>query len=124
MDCDRLTEMESAVVSITLLTTAEGGRRKPAFDSPRFRPSIVVGDAAQREAIKDADGVIREHYIDTPFSGNGQVLRLGGTYEVTLQLWNPEADLSAVVPGATFTLREGPKIIGYGHVIERTQTME
>ena len=119
MDCDRLTEMETAVVSITLLTTAEGGRRKPAVDSPSFRPSIVVGDASQRQAIKDADGVIREHYIDAPFSGNGQVLTLGGTYEVTLWLWNPEADLSGVVPGATFTLREGPKIIGHGHVIER-----
>jgi hypothetical protein len=31
----------------------------------------------------------------------------------------PDEDYSNIVPGATFTLREGPKVVGFGKVLSK-----
>jgi hypothetical protein len=46
----------------------------------------------------------------------------GETAEVTMALmyyYEPNVSYEDVVPGATFTLREGPSIVGYGTVLSR-----
>jgi len=44
----------------------------------------------------------------------------GVTAEVKLALmYAPEVSYTGVEPGATFTLREGPEIVGYGLVLSR-----
>ena len=46
----------------------------------------------------------------------------GDTAEVKLALmYAPEVPYTNVQPGATFTLREGPEIVGYGVILSRGQ---
>jgi hypothetical protein len=53
------------------------------------------------------------------FFGEGNVLPLGVEHAVTLQfLYHPDVDYTALAPGATFTIREGHKVVGFGSVVD------
>lgn len=44
----------------------------------------------------------------------------GGWFIVTMGLvYYPVVDYSALVQGAVFTIREGPRIVGHGRVVKR-----
>jgi len=80
-------------------------------------PHVVIGDPAQRES-RIAGNTITEHYLGVWVDDAPDEIVPGGTAEITLRLmyW-PEENYDQLIPGATFTLREGPKIIGFGQVL-------
>ncbi len=116
--CVQTLRMDFVDAEVTFLTSEEGGRRSPPLDSVNYRPHVVVGDPNQRRAIADENRVIQEHYLGVLFAGDDdRSLDLGARHEVRLQLWNPQADYSALKAGAAFTIREGGKIVGFGRVL-------
>jgi hypothetical protein len=80
-------------------------------------PHVVIGDPEQREAIKIGNN-LTENYLGVCVTDAPDELSPGQTSEVTLKLmyW-PEERYQNVKAGATFTLREGPNIIGFGTVL-------
>ena len=78
-------------------------------------PHIVIGDPLQRVAHVDAESRSTEHYLGVLVEEAPDELSAGLSAEVTLVLmyW-PRLGYEEVVPGATFTLREGSKIVGFG----------
>ena len=80
-------------------------------------PHVVVGDPGQREA-RTAGSTITEHYLGVWVVDAPDEIAPGDTAEITLRLmyW-PEENYERLVPGATFTVREGPKIVGFGRVL-------
>ena len=81
-------------------------------------PHIVIGDPQQREALV-VGNTLRETYLGVWVTDTPDELCPGQTVEMTLRLiyW-PEEKYTDVKPGATFTLREGPNIIGFGQVLD------
>ena len=118
MTSDRLL----ADADVTFLTAADGGRRiaVPALSGLGYRPHIVVGDPAQRSAIKGATDVIAEEYLGVAFDSGPTVPVARDVVRVRMMLmyW-PNVAYDAVVPGAFFTIREGPQVIGHGRVIRK-----
>jgi hypothetical protein len=44
----------------------------------------------------------------------------GDSAKVSMDLmYHPQVDYRELIPGATFTVREGPKIVGHGRVLKR-----
>jgi hypothetical protein len=80
-------------------------------------PHIVIGDPGQRQA-QIRGNTTTEHYLGVLVADAPDEMSPGGSAEVTLYLmyW-PEEKYAGVVAGATFTLREGPKIVGFGQVL-------
>lgn len=102
---------------ITFLGAAEGGRDVlPAkLSSGQYRPHIVI-DPNQLRAVT-ADGVPEETYLGVTFvNGPAQVLP-GQSFlaELVLMYW-PNVKYEGLIPGVTFTIREGPQTVGYGRV--------
>ena len=83
----------------------------------RYKPHIVIGDPGQREAQMSGN-TITEHYLGVLVADAPDEMSPGTSAEVTLYLmyW-PEEKYDSVVAGATFTVREGPKIVGFGKVL-------
>ena len=105
---------------VTFLSPEEGGRKSPAWDDYRYRPHLVVGDPAQRHAITDEKGMGVEEYLGVSFGGDGRKLAAGVPHDVTLTLaYHPQVKYAALQPGATFTIREGGAVVGYGTVKAR-----
>jgi hypothetical protein len=80
-------------------------------------PHIVVGDAQQREAVRVGNS-LTEKYLGVWVTDAPDELLPGHTSEVALKLmyW-PEERYTDVTAGATFTLREGPTIVGFGKLL-------
>jgi len=88
-------------------------------------PHIVVGDPSWREAQIGAGNLFTEHYLGVCVKDAADELSPGLTSDVTLVLmyW-PNEKYEDVVPGATFTLREGPHIVGFGRVVSEQNPPE
>lgn len=80
-------------------------------------PHIVVGDPEQRVA-RVRGNTIAEHYLGVLVADAPDEMVPGKTAEVALYLvyW-PEEKYDHVRTGATFTLREGPRVVGFGQVL-------
>ena len=106
--------------NVTFLTEEQGGRKQPAWNSRTFRTHVVVGDPGQREVKTAEDGrTLTEQYLDVCFDGDGEEITQGVEHEVLLVLANYRAiEYEKLVPGATFTLRGGGRIDGYGRVVQ------
>ncbi len=104
--------------NVTFLSAGEGGRDHPAKNSSEYRAHLVVDDPYKRLAIKaDDERTLTENYLAVSFSGKGGPLLPNQSYDVRLLLiFYPHPAYNALVSGATFTIREGPKIVGYGRV--------
>ncbi len=101
---------------VTFLSAGEGGRDHPANNSSAYRPHLVVGDPGRRGIVADDDRM-SENYLAVSFSGDGGRLLPDRSYNVRLLLvFYPHSAYGALASGATFTIREGPKIVGYGRV--------
>ena len=107
------------IATVTLLPEFQGIRR---IGGRQYRPHIVIGPTSQRQALVDAGNVLTEQYLGVCFWSGPEELHPGVPAEVSLALMyfdGAAEQYSSVVPGATFTVREGPHIIGYGHVQAR-----
>jgi hypothetical protein len=104
---------------VTLLPELSHGRR--LLDTGQYRPHIVIGPQSQRVAIRNGNA-FTEKYLGVMFIGGPEALSPGDSAEVTLALmYFPEDPYEEVRPGATFTIREGPLIVGFGAVLSRSQ---
>ena len=102
---------------ITLLPTEESGRRDPLVrtENAHYRPHIVLGDLGDRQAI-----VGGRRYLGVEIFYDREVIRPGESAPVSMRLmyW-PAWGYQKVVPGATFTIREGATVVGYGTIRSR-----
>ncbi len=93
---------------VTLLPELSRGR------STGYVPHIVIGPQSQRDAILDGNRCT-ENYLGVMFVGDAETIRPGETAEINLALiYFPGVDYSEVRPGVTFTIREGPRVVGFG----------
>ena len=103
---------------ITFLPASEGGRETlpTDFSGGQYRPHVVVGDLNQRKALL-VNNVAQEHYLGVAFVGAPSVVIAGEPFvaDLALMYW-PNVSYDSLVPGVTFTVREGPHIIGFGTV--------
>ena len=88
----------------------------------RYMSHVVVGAPAQREA-RICSNTITEHYLGVLVTDAPDEISPGSSAEVTLRLmyW-PCEGYAQLVPGATFIVREGPKIVGFGRVLSGDST--
>jgi hypothetical protein len=104
---------------VTLLPELTGSRR---LSGRQYRPHIVLGPITQRHAVVASGNTLVEQYLGVIFWSGPEVLEPGESAAVWLALayfsTGPE-QYAGVVPGATFTVREGGQVVGYGEVRER-----
>jgi hypothetical protein len=113
-----MNQIPSIRASLTLLPELARGRNTQWRG---YRPHIVIGPPDQREA-KMVGNTIVEQYQGVVFMDEYLTIEPGETVEVSMALAyydEPSIVYADVVPGATFTLREGPNIVGYGTVLSR-----
>lgn len=109
---------------VVFLRAEEGGRSlPPVFDGQHtYRPHIVIQGRDVRRSATDADGVNRERYQGVAFLEGPSPYAPGHAGQFALELmYYPDLPYSDVQPGATFTAREGGKIVGHGVVLSRTE---
>jgi hypothetical protein len=106
---------------ITLLPPADGGREHALvrMDTSHYRPHIVLGSPDQRLAKLQGRTLVEE-YLGVEVLQAQDVIKPGEQARVSMRLayW-PAPGYSGVVPGATFTVREGAKIVAYGTILSR-----
>lgn len=85
--------------------------------SGTYRPHIVLGPLEQRKAILDGQ-LLTEEYLGVSFIGGPDKIYPGETVEVELALaYYPRVTYAGIQVGATFTIREGGTVVGYGTVL-------
>jgi hypothetical protein len=103
---------------ITFLAASEGGRTviPTGFSDGKYRPHVVVGDPNQRKALL-VNNVAQETYLGVAFVAGPSNVVAGQSFiaELALMYW-PNVSYDSLVSGATFTIREGPHIVGFGSV--------
>jgi hypothetical protein len=107
--------------SVVFLPESEGGRSSPlppgALSGDTYRPHLVIGDPAQRQAIVTDHNRSLEEYIGVAFHQGPPVPQVGMEMRTVLTLmYCPHPMYNKLAPGITFTVREGPQIVGYGTV--------
>lgn len=104
---------------VTLLPELSHGRR--LLNTGQYRPHIVIGPQSQRVAIRNGNAFTQK-YLGVMFVGGPESMSPGESAEVTLALmYFPEDPYEDVRPGATFTIREGPLVVGFGVILSRSQ---
>lgn len=101
----------------TLLPELSQGRR--GLSSGKYRPHIVIGPESLRVAIREGNR-LTENYLGVMFVGGPDSMEPGDAANVKLALmYFPEYPYEEVQPGVTFTVREGPLVVGYGVIQSR-----
>ena len=110
--------MKSDVPAVRAKVTLLPETSAPKFvASGQYRPHIVLGSVTQRAAIVEGHALV-EPYIGVAFVGGPEKLNPGESAEVELALmYYPNPIYDGVKTGATFTVREGATIVGYGVVL-------
>jgi translation elongation factor EF-Tu-like GTPase len=108
-------------VEATFLTREEGGRsRMPDLGAGRYMPHLVVQTPEVRTAIVDGKTLV-EDYLGVAFVAGPTPLFAGRSGRFTAELmYHPQVGHETLEVGATFTIREGGKIVGYGRVVSRS----
>jgi hypothetical protein len=112
---------------VVFLRTAEGGRQLPprVSDPGLYRPHLVMQGREVRQATVDDRNVVADEYLGVQFVGGPDEVRLGEPARCTIELaYFPEIAYLRVKPGATFTVREGAKVVGHGFILDRTDPAE
>ena len=109
------------VVDITMLDATEGGRQRGISidDATNYMPHLAIDDRSNRVARTDESNVSLEHCMGVlfrPAISISDVATGSGRYPLT-PMYYPRVDYSTLVAGATFTVREGGRIVGHGVVI-------
>jgi len=109
---------------MVLLSKEDGGRSTPILPiayGGGYRPHIVLQPRRTREArIEMRDGLrcCVDPFVSVAFWSGDDPIPIGRPFKATLYLWyHPHEMYADCVPGATFTLREGAKIIGHGEIL-------
>lgn len=94
----------------------------PGLSSGRYMPHIVIQSSDVR-APKAIDGnMIVDDYLGVRFLSGPEEPIPEQRLECEMELmYHPSVDYDAAREGATFTVREGGKVIGFGVVTSRTQ---
>ncbi|TWT38307.1 hypothetical protein KOR42_51880 [Thalassoglobus neptunius] len=92
-----------AILRVTYLTQAEGGRRRP----------IVLGEVHYGCPVS-----VNGSYYDCRFlSASSSILIPGHTYEIAVKFLSPNLVLSLLHVGTSVRLRES-RDIAFGHVVD------
>lgn len=133
-------EIQKVECEVTFLPkSGEGWGKtvKPILNGNWYRPHLVIGDPNQREAVftthtyevEHPDGSKSTHttdrWIDEVYAGisfdsgpeNFEFDKPVRT-KVSLMFW-PGPQYEKVQPGETFTVREGPTVVGFGKVLSK-----
>lgn len=113
-----MNEAAKILAEVTFIPFAEGGRVEPP-DCRRtwYYPHLVIGDPDQRLAQRKGN-VLTEDYLGVGFPPGSGPFEHATPRQVFLCLIDvPSLKCEALTPGTTFTLREGPKVVGFGRVI-------
>jgi hypothetical protein len=117
-----MSSLPRITAEIVFLRHEDGGRvQSPLFGlDSRYMPHLVVQDRIVSTAVIDPDGMSREDYLGVAFVDGPTDYRLGEVAECELELmYYPNVSYDEVVPGATFTLREGARTVAHGVVLEQ-----
>ncbi len=89
--------------------------------SRQYRPHFVIGNPEQAKAVVDPGNVLTEQYLGVQFEDGPDEFAYGEEIIVLARLlyWEgaPNGFYDGLVPGATFTIREGARIVGQGVVL-------
>jgi len=116
-----MSELARIEAEVTFLPESEGGRTTPpgsltATKHGSYRPHIVIGDPNQRQAVV-VGNEIQETYLGVAFLSGSDKVEFNKPYLVELGLiYYPHPAYDSVVPGASFTIREGDRVVGFGNV--------
>lgn len=112
-------------VDATFLPFEDGGRRvMPDLKAGRYMPHLVVQPPDVREAVVEG-GISVEDYLGVTFVAGPTLVVAGepGRFAVELMYYS-DVNYGPLEAGATFPMREGPKVIGYGTVISRPPAVD
>jgi len=106
------------IAEVVMLAPEDGGRQTLVDEG--YVPHVVVQDRAVRHATVDDRGQGNEKYLGVRLILCDGLSAAGVSSELKFELmyW-PQVDYSKVVPGASFTIREGARIVGHGVVLSR-----
>ena len=109
---------------VTFLSREDGGRSLPfgkgILSSRKYMPHLVVGNPQQRMPIVNEKNYIQEDYLGVVFVAGPDRFEFDSPIMVKLALlYYPSVNYDKLISGATFTIREGSRIIGYGKVVRR-----
>jgi hypothetical protein len=98
----------SILAEVTFVPTSESGRHtlpqlQPWGEGGWYMPHAVVDGETEYLGVRFVDG-------PQPLFG------VAGEYRLVL-MYHPDVDYSALVPGASFTIREGEKVVATGRVL-------
>ena len=108
----------SIAVDVTFLTPKEGGREQiPDLSSGKYVPHLVVQNPGVRQPTV-AGRTLTEDYLGVCFVSGPAEPTAGKPLRCTLALmYHPQVDYALLETGATFTIREGPSVVGFGTVL-------
>ncbi len=88
----------------------------PFLTSGKYMPHIVIQSADVR--VPSMNGrTLLDDYLGVRFLSGPPIVTLGSHCDCELELmYDGNVDYRAVQNGATFTIREGGKIVGFGSV--------
>ena len=113
-----MTTRPTIEAEVTFLSPDAGGRaRPPDLSAAGYKPHLVVQPPDVRTAVSEG-GFGVEPYLGVVFLSGPAQPTAGQPSRVTLLLgYYPEVDYRALRGGATFTVREGGKVVGFGKVL-------
>jgi hypothetical protein len=101
-----MAEVSCIRVEVVFLPTAAGGRRSlPSPGSGQYMPHLVADGGTEYLGVRFVAGPQPEFGVRSEF--------------VVALAYHPRVDYAALAPGATFTVREGPRVVGSGRVLGR-----
>ena len=120
-----MNQTPTIVAEVTFLSPEEGGRTQATdLSSGSYRPHLVVQHPDVRPArpAAVAGGQLTGDYLGVCFLQGPAEYATGRPLRCLLALmYHPQVDYTALQTGATFTLREGPHVVGFGTVLSRTE---
>lgn len=121
----KMLELPVVDCEIIFLSEQEGGRKlfgkRMLFDY-QYRPHLVVGDINQRKAILDECNFSMEEYLGVAFFDGPKIIEPGVAIKTSMVLvYFPNVNYEKLIPNATFTIREGAKVVGFGNGITRRE---
>jgi translation elongation factor EF-Tu-like GTPase len=108
--------------NMTFLSRENGGRATmPVLASGKYMPHIVVQSPDVRTARVVNGNVIVDDYLGVRFVSATNEPLPDQSVECEMELvYHPTVDYDSVREGATFTVREGGRVIGFGLVTRRS----
>jgi hypothetical protein len=112
--------------SVIFRSELDGGRSQPlaagALKSRQYRPHFVLGPLNQRYAQIGPGNTLIEQYHGVLIEDGPDQFAAGEEIEVKARLmfWDEtrNSEYAGFTPGATFTVREGVRIVAHGQVLD------